>query len=284
MSVRRVSLVGVLIAAALAGCGRLAGSPGTEVPVTPTAAVPTPSPTAATIGSTTDIDLDAIRKGLLGPSPVPAEWQAEVDELMSIVEIALDRPLPSIDGLSATEAACATWQPLVGKLDWATGALLERQAMLAHLGQLAAVAPDAIREPAQAALRVVSTAAAAQLTPDGNPAVISTAPREDLRDIGRWAVAHCDLSVTADSDPNAEDWEEADIEDSCELDRGFLEDGQAEFLSGPGDGRYATHPHELEISLEYFVYPGWHRIASVDNDGDPPTMRIEPIPGSFCDR
>jgi hypothetical protein len=32
------------------------------------------------------------------------------------------------------------------------------------------------------------------------------------------------------------------------------------------------------------VYPGWHRIASVDNDGDPPTMRIEPIPGSFCDR
>jgi hypothetical protein len=45
-----------------------------------------------------------------------------------------------------------------------------------------------------------------------------------------------------------------------------------------------THPHELEVSLEGVVYPAWHRIASVDNEVDPGTFEIEPIPDGFCDR
>jgi hypothetical protein len=268
----------------IAGCGRLAGTPAASGGASPSpASVTTPDlpSDAATIGA----DLDAIRTALLGPSPIPEGWEATVDGIMAKVEDALGHlRLPPIAGLPADTATCATWQPLVGRMGWASGALLERQVILAHLAQLVDVAPDQIRADAAEALRVVSTAVTEQLAPDGDPAVIGTAPREELRRVGLWALENCEMPIEADDAPDIRDWTEDEIAFSCELDRSLLERALQEFHDGPGDGRCAAHPHELEITLDGFVYPAWHRIASVDNEATPPTFRVEPIPASFCDR
>lgn len=291
-------LLAIVVAITLPGCGRLAGTPAASGPVrddasaaatasVPPSTVPEPSdtPAASESGATIDVDLDAIRAGLLGPSPVPEGWEEQVDEIMDDIESALrDLRLPSVDGMPDEQAACATWEPLVGRLSWATGALVERQVLLAHLAQLADVAPAAIDADATEALRVVSVAAAEQFDPDGDPDVISSAPDEAFRVIGLWALEQCELPVQAEEAPDTEEWTEEDIAYSCDLDRSSLERGMEEFVDGPGDGRNATHPHELEISLEFFVYPAWHRIAVEEADAGEPTHAVEPIPGGFCDR
>src|SRR5688572_12516630 len=288
-----------LIAIVLAGCARPMATPVASA--SPAAASPEPSSTSAAsaAASPTDpasadaspageeiaVDLDAVRAALLGPSPVPEDWAEEVDEMMAMIESALaDLRLPAVESLADQEAACATWQPLVGHQTWVTGALLERQVFIAHLAQLASVAPEVIRPDAEEALRVASAAAAAQLTPDGDPEVISEAPRDELQAIGMWAVEHCTLPVEAEEAPDTTDWSEEDIAYSCDLDRSSLERGMEEYREGPGDGAYATHPHQLEVSLEFIVYPAWHEITAVDNDADPPTFAVAPIEGGFCDR
>ena len=285
---------------ALVGC-RLAGAPdgsptgspatsagdaGTLEPIpsesltASSTAIPSPTPSG---GAAIDVDLEAIRAALVGPSPVPEGWEDEVDELMAMLEEALASiRLPVVDGLTAEEAACATWRPLVGKQLWATGALFERQVFIAHLAQLASVAPDAIRSDADEALRVSSAAAAEQLTPGGDSAVVSRAPREELRHIGMWMVDHCELPIEADGAPDTTDWTDEDLAYSCDLDRSSLERAMEEYLEETGE--YATHPHQLEVSLEVAVYPAWHQIASVDNQASPPTFSVEPIPDAFCDR
>ncbi len=91
-------------------------------------------------------------------------------------------------------------------------------------------------------------------------------------DRGRGAAGH------------TEGWTEEDIEYSCDLDRSGLERGQEEFRAGPGEGRYAVHPHLLEVTLPIFLYPAWHRLVNADNASDPPRFEVAPIPGSFCDR
>jgi hypothetical protein len=284
------TVVGIVVAGALVACARLGGTPPPSAGIATPASAPiasasaTPSP-SRTSDALVDHDLQALRDALLGPSPVPSGWAAEVDELIAEVEAALaSAEVPTMEGQSAEDAACSTWQPLVGHLDWATGAFVERRVLLAHLAQLTAVAPDAIREPAAAALEVVSAAAAAQLTPDGDAAAISRAPRDEFRAIGSWALEHCELEVVADAPPDTEGWTDDEVQYSCDLDRDLLARAQGEFRDGPGEGRFATHPHELEIALEFFVYPAWHRITSVDNEATPPTADVEPIPGSFCDR
>lgn len=242
------------------------------------------SATAST-GAPIDVDVGAIRTALIGPSPVPDGWEDEVDEIMVMIESALEElRLPPVEGLAADEAACATWQPLVGHQLWATGALLERQVFVAHLAQLVSVAPDAIRPEADEALRVASAAAAEQLTPGGDRDVIRQAPRDALRHIGLWAVERCELPVEADEPPDTTGWSDDDIAYSCDLDRSSLERAMEDYRAGPGAGAYPTHPHELEVSLDIFVYPAWHRIAAVDNETSPPSFIVEPIPGAFCDR
>lgn len=288
--------VSLVLVAVLAACGRLAGTP----PVSPdasaagrmTSAAASSTPAATPPGSDAtppgvgQLDLEALRAALLGPSPVPEGWEEQVDEIIATVETALaSMPLPDVSGLTPGEAACATWAPLVGRLDWATGALVERQVALAHLAQLADVAPSAIRPAAEEATAVVAAAASEQLSPDGDPEIISTAPEAQLRTLGAWALAHCSLEVEAQPAPDAADWTEEEIAFSCDLDRRLLTEAMEEFRDGPGDGRYAVHPHELEIAgLDVFVYPAWHMLASVDNEGTPPTFEVEPIPGGFCDR
>jgi hypothetical protein len=296
---RRGTVTGLLAAAlVLVACART-GTPPTIVaspigsapsasasasaagasPSTPVAPTPPPS------GTVIQIDLEAIRTALIGPSPVPEGWEEEVDELIATIEAAVDAVrLPDIGGMTADEAACATWVPLLGKLGWATGAVLERQVFIAHLGQLASVAPAAIAGDVEDALEVTSAAAAEQMKPDGDREVVARAPTESLRAIGRWAVASCSLPVAAEPDPNTEDWTDEEIAYSCSLDRDLLLDAQEEFREGPGEGRYATHPHELEVSLDFFVYPAWHQIVDVDNDADPPTFAVVPIDRAFCDR
>ena len=296
---RGVTGAGLVVAAlVLAGCARTSTPPtivasppgsapsvgasaadGRETPNDSVASTPPPSGTAI------QLDLEAIRTALVGPSPVPEGWEEQVDELMKTIAAAAGAVrLPEIAGLPADEAACATWEPLLGKLGWATGALLERQVFIAHLGQLASIAPAAIAADVSEALEVSSAAAAEQLKPDGDRAVVSRAPTESLRAIGRWALESCSPPVAAEPDPNAEDWTDEDIAYSCSLDRDLLVDAQEEFREGPGEGRYATHPHELEISLDFFVYPAWREIVDVDNAADPPTFAVVPIDGAFCDR
>lgn len=296
----RLALVPLLGALLLVGCARFAGSPSpadtgaadasVRLEVSPSAlasttpAAPSPSRSASALEAPS-LDLDALRATLLGPSPVPVEWEAQVDGIIASIEDALrEHGVPPVAGLDPVDAACTTWEPLVGRLHWANGAVVERHVMLGHLVQLAGVAPGEIAATAETAARVVADAAAAQLSADGDPADISDAPREELQAIGRWALGHCELVETAEPDPSADDWTTDEIAQSCELDRGLLERGQEAFRDGPGDGRYATHPHELEVSLELFVYPAWHRLADVDNDASPPSFAVEPIPGSFCDR
>ena len=90
------------------------------------------------------------------------------------------------------------------------------------------------------------------------------------------------MEYTNDDAPDTADWTDEDIAYSCELDRSLLERAMKDYLDQKGE--YATHPHALEVLLESFAYPAWHRIASVDNDASPPAFTIEPIPGAFCDR
>jgi hypothetical protein len=203
---------------------------------------------------------------------------ADVARLLNQVRI------PDVTGLPADEAACAAWKPMVGHTLWAAGAFLERQVFVAHAALLASVAPAEIRNAAEEALAVAAEAAAEQLRPGGDPAVISRRPTIAIRDIGLWAVEHCRLPVQAEDAPDASDWTADEIAFSCDLDRRSLERGLEDYRAGPGRGRYAAHPHVLEVTLDVFVYPAWHRIASVDNEADPPTYRVEPFPGSFCDR
>jgi hypothetical protein len=291
-------LLAIVLATTLAGCARPAGTPAASVPVPDEAsaaatasvrpsAMPGPSHAPATpgTGATIDIDLDAIRAGLLGPSPVPEGWEEQVDEIMDDIESAMKEfRVPSVEGMPDEHAACATWEPLVGRLSWATGALVERQVMVAHLAQLGDVAPATIDADAAEALQVVSAAAAEQFDPEGDPDVISTAPDEAFRAIGLWALEHCELPVKAEESPDTEEWTEEDIAYSCDLDRSLLERAMQEFVEGPGNGRHASHPHELEISLEAFAYPAWHRIAVEDDAAGEPAYAVEPIPEGFCDR
>lgn len=296
------ALVAASAALLLVACARFAGSPSPDgtgaadasatvaaspaAPASTAASPPSPSRSpSSTALAAPSLDLAALRASLLGPSPVPVEWEAQVDGIIASIEDALrQHGVPSVAGLEPVAAACATWEPLVGRLHWANGAVVERHVMLGHLVQLADVAPGEIAATAEAAARVVADAAAAQLSPGGDPADVSETPADDLRAIGRWALDHCELVVAAEPDPNADDWTADEIAQSCELDRGLLERGQEAFREGPGEGRYATHPHELEVSLEIFVYPAWHRIANVDNEASLPSFVVEPIPGSFCDR
>ena len=276
----------------VAGCARsgtpmpAVASPSASAPASVPSATPEGSPAPSSrSGTAIQIDLDAVRTALIGPSPVPDEWEEQVDELMATFESALDGVrLPDVSGLPDDQAACATWEPLLGKLGWATGALLERQVLIAHLGQLATVAPPAIAADVDSALRIASAAAAEQLKPDGDREIVARAPRENLRSIGRWALGACTLASAAEDGPNTEGWTDEEIAQSCTWDREWLADAQEEFREGPGEGRYATHPHELEISLDVFVYPAWHELTDVDNEADPPTFAVEPIHGGFCDR
>lgn len=285
------AILGLLLTAALVGgCARLAATPSAAAPSPTQSSVPTPVPVAeptasarSTLAAGEAPDADQIRAALLGPSPVPSAWAATVEEIMATLEDAV-RDLPSVAGLAPTEAACETWKPMVGRIDWVAGALVERQVAIAHLAQLAGVAPEPIRLAAENALRVASRAAAEQLVPGGDLEVATTVPHEDLRSIGTWALQQCDLEVVAEAAPDTEGWTEEDHDYSCELDRSALERGMDEFRAGPGNGRYATHPHEIEVSVEYFVYPSWHRIATVDNEAQSPSFEVEPIPGSHCDR
>ncbi len=272
--VRLPGAIGPLVAmAVLASCG---------APLAPTAP---PSPSGvATSSPFGNVDLDALRHALLGDPPYPSGAEERVDQLMAEIEAALDgMSLPDVSGMDAEEAACATWSPLVGNTDYANGAFLERHFFVAHVAALTEVAPDEIRPAAEEATAVSSAAVAEQLKEDGDPAIISRAPDEEMRTIGLWAVEHCDLPVEAEDAPNTEGWTDEHIAQSCTWDRQWLEDGQEEYFAGPGDGRYAEHPHVLEVTVEIFPYPAWHRLAGVDNESEPPTFRVEPIPGAFCD-
>ncbi|HEX2141335.1 MAG TPA: hypothetical protein VHK28_03515 [Candidatus Limnocylindria bacterium] len=231
-----------------------------------------------------DVDLDELRQALLGEPPYPSGWEAQVEEIMETVRTALDASrLPDMTGMDPVQASCAAWRPMVGNTLWANGAFLERRLFIAHLTALAGVAPDEIRPAVEEALHVSAEAAAEQMRPDGDQAVISRAPKDEIRTIGLWAVEHCDLPVVPEEMSHATDWTDEQIAQSCESDRRRLEDGQEEYRSGPGEGRYALHPHALEVTLEIPLYPLWHQFADVDNDANPPTFEVEPIPGGFCD-
>ena len=280
---------GGTVAAVLLGAGLVVacGGPSGSGPAT-TDSTPTTSALASggvPIGTVGDFDLGRVRAALLGEPPYPSGWEAEVDELIASLEQALEGiRVPDVAGLGEREAACAVWRPVVGRTPWATGAILERQFFIAHAMSLASVAPADIRGAATEAAEVAAAAAAEQLRPDGDPAVVSHAPDDAIRTIGLWAVEHCDLPIEADEPPNTEGWTADEIAQSCTWDREWLTDAQHEYFESPGDGTYAEHPHLLEVTLEIFVYPAWHRLAHVDNASDPPTFAVEPIPGSFCDR
>jgi hypothetical protein len=230
-----------------------------------------------------NLDLEQLREALLGEPPYPSGWEAEVDEMIEMVVGLLEQiRVPDVTGLGAVDAGCATWQPLVGNTQWATGALVERQAFIAHVAAMADVAPMEIRAAAEGALAVSAAAAAEQMVAGGDPAIVSRSPDEDMETIGLWAVANCDLPIEADDPPDTDGWTVDEIAQSCAWDLEWLENAQEEYRAGPGQGRYAEHPHQLEVTLDIFVYPAWHRLV-VDNRADPPTFEAEPIPGAFCD-
>ncbi|HEY8178612.1 MAG TPA: hypothetical protein VIH19_08475 [Candidatus Limnocylindria bacterium] len=283
-------LIIAALCAAAAACGGPGESPPTSNSASPLAtssvpATPNPGGSGVPVGNLGNVDAEQLRQALLGDPPYPAGWEAEVDRLVAEVAHALEAVrVPNVRGMSSAEAACGVWEPLVGNMLWATGALLERQVFIAHVATLARVAPDIIQPAAREALAISAAAAAEQLTPGGDPAVISRRPTEAVRAIGLWAVEHCALPVEAEEAPDTDGWTADDIAFSCDLDRRGLEQGQEEYRSGPGKGLYAEHPHVLEVSVDYFVYPAWHHIVAVDNQADPPRYRLAPIPGSFCDR
>ena len=246
---------------------------------------PIQSPTGIPIGELGTVSAEELRAALLGQPPYPSGWEEQVDALVADVAEGLRTVrVPDTDGMEPDDAACAIWQPLVGNTDWATGAFVERQAFIAHLAVLTAVAPGDLRDAADEALAISSAAAAEQLRSGGDPAVASRRPHEAIRSIGLWAVEHCNLPIAADEPPNTEGWTEDEVAQSCAWDRQFLVDGEEAYAAGAGAGSYAEHPHVLEVTLDDFVYPAWHRVVDVDNASDPPTITIEPIPGGFCDR
>jgi hypothetical protein len=230
------------------------------------------------------LDLERVRAMLLGDPPYPSGWEESVDATMDALLASLeDMQVPEVTGLDEVAASCATWRPLVGRVLWGTGALLERHVFVSHAAALARVAPDEIRPAAEDALEIAAAAAAEQMTSGGDPAIISRYPAEAVETIGLWAVAHCELPVVAEAAPDTEGWSADEIAQSCTWDREWLADAQQEYRAGAGNGLYAEHPHALEVTVDTFFYPAWHRLARVDNRADPPTFEVKPIPNSFCD-
>lgn len=286
----RILIVAALCVAATA-CGGAAQSlsaSGSPSPLATESGVPaaaSPDGSGVPVGDLGNLDVEQLRRALRGEPPYPSGWESEVDRLTAEVVHVLDEVrVPDVSGLPADEAACRVWEPLVGHTLWATGAVLERQVFIAHVATLAGVAPDDIRASAEEALAISAAAAAEQMVPDGDAAVIGRRPTDAVRQIGLWAVEHCAIPVEAEEAPDTDGWTADDIAFSCDLDRRSLEQGQEEYRSGPGNGRYAEHPHVLEVALDIFVYPAWHYMAAVDNQADPPMYRVAPISGSFCDR
>jgi hypothetical protein len=230
------------------------------------------------------LDLERVRAMLLGDPPYPSGWEESVDATMEMLATAMEEMrVPDVTGLDEVAAACSTWRPLVGNTLWATGALLERHVFVSHVAALAQVAPVEIRPAAQEALAISAAGAAEQLKSSGDAAIVSRYPVEAVGTIGLWAVAHCDIEVVAEEAPDTEGWTAEEIAQSCTWDREWLEDAQEEYRAGAGNGLYAEHPHVLEVTVDTFPYPAWHRLARVDNGAEPPTFEVEPIPGSFCD-
>jgi hypothetical protein len=294
----------LVLAAGIAGCRGISpaatpssmaaggsGSTGPEAsaPVSPeasTRAEDLPDGDGRLIREVIDVegDLERLRDALLGDEPYPSSWPQSVGDTIDDVERMFDDlRLPAVDGLAATEAACATWGPLVGNVGWSTGAFLERRVFIAHARQLAEVAPAEIRDAAREADDVAAAAAAEQLREDGDPSIVSQPPDEAIEAIGRWAVAQCELPVEADDPPDTAGWTDEEIAQSCRWDHDWMVQAQEEYVTGPGEGRYAEHPHLLEVAIRWFAYPAWHRLVDVDNAATPPSFAVEPIPGAFCD-
>jgi hypothetical protein len=278
----RMVLAAVLLLAA-AGCGGMQRSTSAAA----ASALLSPGTGSPAAGVSLDevwtLDLEQVRALLLGEQPYPSGWEASVDAtIATLARVGRETRLPDVAGLEPVAATCALWRPLVGRTDWATGALAERQIFLAHLVAAAQVAPDDVRPAFDEARRIVAEGAAEQLQEEGDPAIVSRYPRAEVIAIGTWAVERCDLQLAAEEPPDSEGWTEQDFADSCGFDRQFVEGAQEAYRSGPGDGRYAEHPHLLEVTIGY-GYPAWHRFV-VDNLADPPTLEVEPIPGGFCDR
>lgn len=297
---RLLAVATIAVVLSMAGC-RVTDGPGTPGPGgslpaggstrAPTPREPSPSEASATgaagsgvpLADLMTIELEELRTALLGEEPYPSAWEAQVDELiMELRGYIEETRVPNVTGMDPVAASCALWTPLVGNSQWATGAFLERQMFIAHVAGLAQVAPDEIRPAAQKAFAVAAAGAAEQMKPEGDRAIVSEHPYDAIETIGRWAVAHCQIPVQAAEPPDTEGWTEEQLVQSCEWDRSWLEDAQEEYRTGPGHGLYAEHPHLLEVTIPTYAYTNWHR-AVVDNAANPPTLRVEPIPGSICD-
>lgn len=275
----RIFVVALLATAAtlLAAC----------TPIGQSSAAPRPPASASSgdipIGELGNLSADDLRTALLGDPPYPSGWEDLVErQVATVAELLTTLRVPETTGMAAAEAACRLWQPIIGHTGWANGAFVERQFFIAHMNVLATTAPDQIRHAAESARNVSSAAASEQMKPGGDSAVVSRRPKEEIRTIGLWAVENCGLPVVSEEAPDTQRWTEDDFAESCGLDRRLLEDAQERYRAGPGEGRYAEHPHVLEVTVDA-VMPSWHR-SIVDNGTDPPTLRVEPIPGSFCDR
>lgn len=211
----RPALMALTVLALVGSACRLAGmapsAPGSGQPSVepavsqsqPVSAVPAPSVSGSPVGIVDAAVLEQLRQALLGEPPYPDGWEEQVDELIAELTAAIDEmQLPDTTGLDATDAACALWRPLVGNTDWAIGAFLERQLFIAHAAKLSEVAPEAIANAAEEAFSVSAAAAAAQLSDNADPDVISRRPREAIETIGLWAVERCDLAIEAEEAPN----------------------------------------------------------------------------------
>lgn len=229
--------------------------------------VPQPSSASAAPGGggprvidLVEVDLELVRQLLLGDPPYPSGWEESANRLADSVTAAFENTrVPDVAGLEPARAACKTWSPMVGNTDWATGAFVERGLFLAHVRWLAQVGPVEVSSVASNAAEVVARGFEAQTHPSESPDVIGQYPENEVRLIGLWAVEHCDLPVEADEPPDTEGWTEDEIAQSCTWDREWLENAQQEYFDGPGQPLYAEHPHVLEVTLEIFAYPAWHR-------------------------
>src|SRR5574338_464886 len=159
-----------------------------------------------------DAMLERLRVALLGEPPFPSGWEEQVDDLIANIEARMEElQVPDTSGMDPARAACALWLPLVGNTDWATGAFLERQFFIAHLAAMSAKPPDEIRDAVDGALSISTAAAAEQVRPGGDSAIISRRPGDEIRAIGLWAVDNCDIPVVADEAPNTEGWTDDDV-------------------------------------------------------------------------
>lgn len=236
------------------------------------------------LGEVMTVSLEQLRDALLGEKPYPSGWEAQVDELIADMRQQIEEiRVPDVTGMDAAAASCTLWNPLVGNTHWATGAFLERQVFIAHVAELARVAPGEIRFAADEASAIAAAAAAEQMKPNGDTTLVSRHPSAAIEVLGRWAVEHCEVPATAAEAPDTRGWTDADRTQSCDLDREGLANAQDEYRAGPGKGLYAEHPHLLEVTVRTYAYPSWHR-SVVDNAADPPSLRVEPIPGGPCDR